>query len=184
MRSGPRRIAVFAAASLLLSFLSSIAVTTLGQETARALGCPGTPGTVVLNGGTCTATFSSQTSGGINIEVTQMFEVPAGVSSLNIVADGASGGDGADDSSFAAAGLGGQESGVVSVAPNSPVTPGSTLTLVVGTEGEVAGLDPANPPGAGWPDGGSASVGEHAAEMLGAAGATTCDDGHVDGGCH
>jgi hypothetical protein len=170
VRSGPRRTAVFAAASLLFSFLSSIAVvTTLDHGTARAAGCPapGLTGTVVLSGGTCTATFSSQTPGGVNITATQMFEVPAGVSSLSIVVDGASGGPSGLFQFGSGYGDGGQESGTVSVAPNSSITPGSTLTLVVGTEGDTAGLYAGHPCGpltpagcgGGWPDGGGASTG-------------------------
>ncbi len=141
------------------AFLSSVVVTTLGQQTSTAQACPVTGGTVTLNGATCTATFSSQTSGGVNIVKSQVFEVPTGVSSLSIVVDGASGGAGTTDTLGTGFSDGGQESGTVSVAPNSPITPGSTLTLAVGTEGETAGLDPSNPFGRGWPDGGSASAG-------------------------
>jgi hypothetical protein len=134
-------------------------VQTLGHGTAAAQGCPDTGGTVALNGGTCTATFSSQTGGGVNILNTQIFEVPAGVTSLSIVVDGAGGGASGESTFGTGFSNGGQESGTVPVAANSAITPGSALTLAVGTEGETAGLDSSNPNGGGWPDGGIAASG-------------------------
>ena len=102
-------------------------VTTLGNGTAGAAGCPATGGTVSLSNGICAAAFSAYDANVNPIMTTQSFTVPAGVTSLSIVVDGGFGG--LADVGPGLPAYGGQESGTITVKP------GATLTLVAGTNG-------------------------------------------------
>ena len=126
-------------------------VTTLGNRTAGALGCPATGGTVSLSNGICAAAFSAYDTNFNPIMTTQSFTVPAGVTSLNVVVDGGFGG--LADVGPGLPAYGGQESGTIAVKP------GATLTLVAGTNGQTAGEQASNETGSGWPDGGNSSPG-------------------------
>ena len=126
-------------------------VTTLGSGTVGALGCPATGGTVSLSNGICVAAFSAYDANDNPVMTTQSFTVPAGVTSLSVVVDGAFGG--LADVGPGLPAYGGQESGTITVKP------GATLTLVAGTNGVEAGLQASNETGSGWPDGGNSSPG-------------------------
>jgi hypothetical protein len=80
---------------------------------------------MTLNNGTCTESFSTT-------DAPQTFVVPDGVTTLSIAAYGAPGGSNANATPGQLGGLGGSESGTVSVHP------GETLTLIVGDDGESA----------------------------------------------
>jgi hypothetical protein len=96
-----------------------------------------------------TATQSFATSG------VYSWVVPVGVSSLDVTAVGGAGGAGAGGTPFGGAGgTGGLGASVEDSA--LAVTPGETLTIVVGDPGAAAG---ASGPGAGGPFGGGASAG-------------------------
>jgi hypothetical protein len=126
-------------------------VTTLGNGTAGALGCPAPGGTVSLSNGICAAAFSAYDANDNPVMTTQSFIVPAGITSLSVVVDGGFGG--LADVGPGLPAYGGQESGTITVKP------GATLTLVAGTNGVEAGLQASNETGSGWPDGGNSSPG-------------------------
>ena len=99
----------------------------------------------VCASGTCTVTYTATGAA-------ETFKVPAGVDSLTVRVDGASGGSALlGQQVLQAGGAGGRATGVV------PVTPGENLTVVVGGKGQSRDLDAsvADPAAGGYGGGGS-----------------------------
>ncbi len=141
---------------LLLVLPAACAAALLGAGPAAAAGSCPAGSTLGADGQTCTATFSYTGS-------PQTFTVPAGASSVSVVADGAAGG-GVTSGFGVHPGLGGQESGTV-----SGLQAGQVLTVIVGGVGQTGVYEGAGGQG-GYGGGGAGGTAGVNANNAGGAG--------------